>query len=61
MRVPSLLASASSLLLAAFVVAEGVSDVIDLTPANFKSVVDSENLILVEFFAPWWVILLGSS
>ncbi|KAI0254682.1 thioredoxin-like protein [Lactifluus subvellereus] len=53
MRIPSLLASASSLLLAALVVAEGASDVIDLTPANFKSVVDSEKLLLVEFFAPW--------
>ena len=49
MRIPTFL----SLLLAALVVAEEPSDVIDLTPANFKSVVDSENLILVEFFAPW--------
>jgi protein disulfide-isomerase A1 len=53
MRISSLLAPASSLLLAALVVAEGASDVIDLIPANFKSVVDSEKLLLVEFFAPW--------
>ncbi|KAH9977793.1 disulfide isomerase [Lactifluus volemus] len=49
MRIPTFL----SLLLAVLVVADEPSDVIDLTPANFKSVVDSENLILVEFFAPW--------
>lgn len=29
------------------------SDVLDLTDANFKSTVDDEQLILVEFFAPW--------
>lgn len=29
------------------------SDVLDLTGDNFKSTVDGEDLILVEFFAPW--------
>lgn len=29
------------------------SDVLDLTQKNFASTVDGENLILVEFFAPW--------
>ncbi|KAI0320802.1 disulfide isomerase [Amylostereum chailletii] len=51
MRFQSLLASASSLLFASHVLADG--DVIDLTESNFKSVVDPEPLILVEFFAPW--------
>jgi protein disulfide-isomerase A1 len=31
----------------------GPSDVISLTNADFDSVVNSEALILVEFFAPW--------
>ncbi|KAH9006831.1 thioredoxin-like protein [Lactarius hatsudake] len=53
MRLSTLLTSASSLFLATLVLAEGPSDVIDLTPANFKSIVSSEKLILVEFFAPW--------
>jgi len=53
MRFSTLLTSASSLLLATLALAEGPSDVIDLTPANFKSVVSPEKLILVEFFAPW--------
>lgn len=29
------------------------SDVIDLKDDNFKSIVDAEELMLVEFFAPW--------
>ena len=60
MRFSTVLTSASSLLLATLVLAEGTSDVIDLTPANFKSVVDSEKLILVEFFAPWLVHFFSS-
>jgi len=55
MRVPSILAS---LTLATLALAEAASDVIDLTPANFKSVVDPEKLILVEFFAPWYALVL---
>ena len=51
MRLQSLLASASSIFLASLVLAE--SDVIELNQNNFKSVVDPESLILVEFFAPW--------
>ena len=53
MRFSQLLASLVSLTLATLAVAEAASDVIDLTPANFDSVVVSEQLILVEFFAPW--------
>jgi len=53
MRFSTLLTSVSSLLLATLALAEGSSDVIDLTPANFNSVVSPEKLILVEFFAPW--------
>ena len=56
MRISSLLASVLSLALATLAVAEEASDVVDLTPANFKSVVDPEKLILVEFFAPWCVL-----
>ncbi|CAO1634512.1 unnamed protein product [Sympodiomycopsis kandeliae] len=33
--------------------ADAASDVLDLTKDTFKSVVDPESLILVEFFAPW--------
>jgi hypothetical protein len=29
-----------------------------LTPSNIKSVVDLEKLILVEFFAPWYALIL---
>jgi hypothetical protein len=57
MRLPSLLASAFSLTLAALALADAASDVIDLTPANFNSVVDPEKIILVEFFAPWYPLL----
>ena len=53
MRIPSLLASLS---LATLALAEAASDVIDLTPSNFKSIVDLEKLILVEFFAPWYAV-----
>lgn len=31
------------------------SDVLDLTHDNFDAVVNPESLILVEFFAPWYV------
>ncbi|THH15505.1 hypothetical protein EW146_g4993 [Bondarzewia mesenterica] len=53
MRLSSILSSASSLFLASLALAEGASDVIDLNPSNFKSVVEPEPIILVEFFAPW--------
>jgi protein disulfide-isomerase A1 len=59
MRISSLLASLVSLTLATLAVAEAApSDVIDLTPSNFKSVVDPEKLILVEFFAPWYTLFV---
>jgi protein disulfide-isomerase A1 len=41
------------LALAALIVAEGVSDVLNLDATNFKSLVDPEEMILVEFYAPW--------
>ena len=56
MRLSSILSSASSLFLASLAVAEGASDVIDLTPSNFQSVVNPESIMLVEFFAPWFVL-----
>ena len=57
MRISSILASTSSLILATLALADAPSDVIDLTPSNFKLVVDPEKLILVEFFAPWYVFV----
>ncbi|KAH9951589.1 protein disulfide isomerase [Amylocystis lapponica] len=53
MRFSPFLSSAAAFALISAVVAEGPSDVIDLTPANFDTVVKPEPLILVEFFAPW--------
>ncbi|KLO15685.1 protein disulfide isomerase [Schizopora paradoxa] len=52
MRLAQYLPLASLLAFAATAVAED-SDVISLTPSNFASVVNKEDLILVEFFAPW--------
>ncbi|KAG8680494.1 protein disulfide-isomerase precursor, partial [Ceratobasidium sp. 395] len=49
MRLSAILGSAIALG-ATFAVA---SDVIELTADSFKSTVDAENLMLVEFFAPW--------
>jgi hypothetical protein len=51
---------ASSLLLCislwvASTVADEQSDVIDLHPEIFKSIVNAQELMLVEFFAPWQV------
>lgn len=56
MRIPSVLTSLFSLTLATLVLADA-ADVIDLTTSNFKSVVDPEKLILVEFFAPWYALI----
>ena len=50
MRFSQLLSGASLFALFSFVTA---SDVINLTAENFDSVVNPEELILVEFFAPW--------
>lgn len=55
MRLCSLTASASILALASFVFAEADSDVISLTAKNFEESVAAEPLMLVEFFAPWYV------
>lgn len=56
MRIPSVLTTLFSLTLATLVLADA-ADVIDLTTSNFKSVVDPEKLILVEFFAPWYALI----
>jgi hypothetical protein len=57
MRISSILSPTFSLILAALALADAASDVIDLTPSNIKSVVDPEELILVEFFAPWYAFV----
>ena len=45
-------------LFTAFVHADDTpSDVLSLTAADFESVVNAEPLILVEFYAPWFVLL----
>jgi protein disulfide-isomerase A1 len=53
MRLSSLISAASALALASFVAAEGASDVLDLDASIFESTVNPEQMILVEFFAPW--------
>ncbi|KZT19258.1 protein disulfide isomerase [Neolentinus lepideus HHB14362 ss-1] len=53
MRFQSLLSTASMLAFVGLAAAEGASDVIDLNPSNFQSLVNPESLMLVEFFAPW--------
>ena len=50
MRLQALLGSASLFALFSLVAA---SDVIELTAETFDSVVNPEQLMLVEFFAPW--------
>lgn len=42
------------LTLAALVAADQASDVISLTAQTFESTVNTEPLVLVEFFAPWY-------
>jgi len=54
----SLFSSVIALALTVLVVADdstpsGPSEVLDLSPSNFDSEVKSENIVLVEFFAPW--------
>lgn len=53
MRLSSFIPAASAFVFAAIVAAEGVSDVLDLKADTFESSVNAEQLILVEFFAPW--------
>jgi protein disulfide-isomerase A1 len=57
MRLSSLIPAASALAFAALVAAEGTSDVLDLDASNFESSVNPEPMILVEFFAPWQVLV----
>lgn len=54
----SLSAPASALILASLVFADAASDVLTLTTATFESTLNPEPLVLVEFFAPWYVPLL---
>jgi len=59
MRLPSFVSAASAVALASLVVAdsdaEKPSDVLSVTQDTFDSTVNPEALILVEFFAPWYV------
>lgn len=52
MKFSSLLRSLTALALVTLAVAEGSSDVIDITPSNFEAIAN-ESLVLVEFYAPW--------
>ena len=45
------------LALAALVAADEASDVISLTAQTFQSIVDTEPIALVEFFAPWYGLI----
>lgn len=52
MKLSSLLRSLTSLALVTVAIAEGASDVIDVTHSNFDAI-KNEPLVLLEFFAPW--------
>jgi len=43
------------LFVAAFAAAARASDVLEFTDDDFDSKIGQHDLILVEFFAPWWV------
>ncbi|RIA82014.1 protein disulfide isomerase [Glomus cerebriforme] len=53
MLIKKLFSVAAGALLACSIVSAEESDVISLTKDTFKTIVDPEKLILVEFFAPW--------
>lgn len=59
MRLPSFASAASVVAIASLVVAdsdaEKPSDVLSVTQDTFDSTVNPEALILVEFYAPWYV------
>lgn len=59
MRFSSFVSAASAVAVASLVVADtdadNVSDVLSVTQDTFESTVIPEPLILVEFFAPWFV------
>jgi hypothetical protein len=57
MRVSTLSRACVTLVLAALAAAENASDVIELNAASFDAALKAEPLMLVEFFAPWWVQL----
>jgi hypothetical protein len=59
MRLATFLSRVSVLSLVPLVFADDPSDVLNLTHINFDSVVKPEPLILVEFFAPWYVSSIG--
>jgi thiol-disulfide isomerase/thioredoxin len=54
MRFSSILSPASVVALASLILADAASDVLSLTASTFQSSVNTEPLILVEFFAPWY-------
>jgi len=57
MRFSPFISAASLLAGAALVAASDDSDVLNLVSKNFLSTVNKEELMLVEFFAPWYVCL----
>lgn len=60
MRISSFVSAASAVALASLAAADGdaekPSDVINITQETFEATVNPEPLILVEFFAPWYVV-----
>jgi len=60
MRISSFVSAASAVALASLATADGdtekPSDVINITQETFETTVNPEPLILVEFFAPWYVV-----
>jgi hypothetical protein len=56
MRFSALSGAAASVALATLVAAEGATDVLALTTAEFEKSIAEEPLMLVEFYAPWYVL-----
>jgi hypothetical protein len=55
-----LLFSAAVLLSCGAVYAEA-SDVLELNPSTFKSMLSSDDIYFVEFYAPWYIIIIRRS
>lgn len=49
-----MLAKRSTVIIALLVGVALASDVLELTDVNFKNEVEDKDIILVEFFAPWY-------